>query len=39
MKKLLSSLLCLAMVLGLTACGSSHDDTKIRVAVAGDFAM
>lgn len=40
MKKLLSSLLCLAMLVGLTACGGAErDTTKVRVAVAGDFAM
>ena len=40
MKKLLSSLLCLALLVGLTACGgSSRDNTLIRVAVGGDTAF
>ncbi|MCD7839201.1 MAG: peptide ABC transporter substrate-binding protein [Erysipelotrichaceae bacterium] len=45
MKKLLSSLLCLAMIATLTGCGSSSDTsttsdtTTVRVAVGGDFAI
>ncbi len=38
MKKLLSSLLCFSMLLGLTACGgSSRDTTTLRAAQGGDI--
>jgi oligopeptide transport system substrate-binding protein len=40
MKKIISSLLCFAMIATLTACGggSSRDTSLIRVAVGGDCA-
>lgn len=41
MKKLLSSLLCCAMVLGLTACGGGgrSDKTTLRTAKGGDIEL